>query len=106
MQQTRTDATQMKDDIKKTMEEFEKAKVETYRLLQELTACATVYEKLKAKFGLSGELSDYLGLNEFIEEQPEDEDFLIDGKLYVHFHKLLSNSSSSWCIMHHSMHET
>ena len=73
----------MKDDIKKTTEEYEKAKIETYRLLDELTARATVLEKLKANIGISGALSDYLELNEFTEDALVDEDLLFDGKSQV-----------------------
>ena len=69
----------MRDDIKKTTEEYEKAKVETYHLLDQLTAKATTLEKLKAKIGESSELRDYLGLNEFTEEPMEDEYLLVDG---------------------------
>ena len=82
LEETRTDAVDMRTNIKQTTEEYGKAKVHTDELLELLTAKATLLEKLKAKFGKSEALSDYLGLSDLTVETTEDDALLLDSKFY------------------------
>lgn len=75
----------MKKGIKITTGKFEEAQKKTADLLNKLTAKATVFEKLKAKVGLSKSLDAYLQLNELDVEDDEEDELLKEGKLFV-FH--------------------
>ncbi|XP_070568705.1 dynein axonemal heavy chain 5-like isoform X4 [Ptychodera flava] len=77
LSKTRQDAKSKHQEIKKLQAMYEQATKTTANLLKELTAKATVLEKVKAQFGMSsGSLSAFLQMNE-IESEEEEEDELL-----------------------------
>ena len=83
LEQTKSDSRGMKESIKTINQKFEEAKIKTADLLVELTAKATLLEKLKAKVGVANALSAFLQLNELSEEEEETDDLLKQGE-YSH----------------------
>jgi len=79
LDQTRKDASHMKQSIRKINQKFDEAKEKTADLMQKLTAKATVLEKLKARIGMATALSAFLQLNELSDEEPEEDDLLKEG---------------------------
>ena len=69
----------MKESIKTINQKFEEARVKTADLLVQLTAKATLLEKLKAKVGVANALSAFLQLNELSEDDEETDDLLVQG---------------------------
>lgn len=65
--------------IKNIHKNYENAKEKTAVLLQQLTAKATILEKLKAKVGIATSLSAFLQLNELSDEEEEEDDLLKEG---------------------------
>ena len=79
LDQSRTDAKNMRQSIKDIHKKFEEAKVMTAGLLTRLTSKATLLEKLKAQVGMGSALSAFLQLNELSSDEEEDDSLLNGG---------------------------
>ena len=79
MDQTRKDASNMKQSIKKINKKYDEARIKTAKLLSQLTGRATILEKLKARIGMATALSAFLQMNELSDEEEEDDDLLREG---------------------------
>ena len=83
LEKTRQDARTMKEDIGSRQRQYEEVREQPASLLRQLTAWATVLEKLKTKCGEATALNAFLQMNELSDEEEEEDDLLAQGTILI-----------------------